>query len=129
MKDTRRLRVSHLQPHRRVGLHDMAHILHQLAHCAADFLRANADVQATAAATELRRITDEIARAGGTPLAVAKDGRLLGAIFLKDVVKAGIRQSDAAPLAIIEFVDRDVSAKGQDSGPVMVDDEDDQLAA
>lgn len=45
------------------------------------------------------------------------------------VVKAGIRQSDAAPLAIIEFVDRDVSAKGQDSGPVMVDDEDDQLAA
>jgi large subunit ribosomal protein L17 len=45
------------------------------------------------------------------------------------VVKAGIRQSDAAPMAIIEFVDRDVSAKGQDSGPVLVDDEDDQLAA
>ena len=44
------------------------------------------------------------------------------------VVKAGIRQSDAAPIAIIEFVDRDVSAKGQDSGPVMTD-EDDQLAA
>ena len=33
------------------------------------------------------------------------------------VVKAGIRASDAAPMAIIEFVDRDVSAKGQDSGP------------
>ena len=46
----------------------------------------------TAAATELRRITDEIARAGGTPLAVAQDGRLLGAIALKDVVKAGIRE-------------------------------------
>jgi large subunit ribosomal protein L17 len=45
------------------------------------------------------------------------------------VVKAGIRQSDAAPMAIIEFVDRDVSAKGQDSGPVTTDDEDDQLAA
>jgi large subunit ribosomal protein L17 len=45
------------------------------------------------------------------------------------VIKAGIRQSDAAPMAIIEFVDRDVSAKGQDSGPVMIDDEDDQLAA
>jgi large subunit ribosomal protein L17 len=45
------------------------------------------------------------------------------------VVKAGIRMSDAAQMAIIEFVDRDVSAKGQDSGPVMVDDEDDQLAA
>jgi large subunit ribosomal protein L17 len=45
------------------------------------------------------------------------------------VVKAGIRQSDAAPMAIIEFVDRDVTAKGQDSGPVLSDDEDDQLAA
>ncbi|AXJ95502.1 MULTISPECIES: potassium-transporting ATPase subunit KdpB [unclassified Sphingomonas] len=55
-------------------------------------LRANAGSGETAAATELRRITDEIARAGGTPLAVAKDGRLLGAIFLKDVVKAGIRE-------------------------------------
>ena len=55
-------------------------------------LRANPGSDETAAATELRRITDEIARAGGTPLAVAKDGRLLGAIFLKDVVKAGIRE-------------------------------------
>jgi len=34
------------------------------------------------------------------------------------VIKAGIRASDAAAMAIIEFVDRDVSAKGQDSGPV-----------
>ncbi|MFL6770706.1 MAG: 50S ribosomal protein L17 [Sphingomicrobium sp.] len=39
------------------------------------------------------------------------------------VVKAGIRASDAAQIAIIEFVDRDVSAKGQDSGPVMVDED------
>ncbi|WP_114227011.1 MULTISPECIES: 50S ribosomal protein L17 [Sphingomonas] len=45
------------------------------------------------------------------------------------VVKAGSRFSDAAPMAIIEFVDRDVSAKGQDSGPVMIDDEDEQQAA
>jgi len=35
------------------------------------------------------------------------------------IIKAGIRASDAAPIAVIEFVDRDVSAKGQDSGPVM----------
>ena len=34
------------------------------------------------------------------------------------IVKAGIRASDAAPIAIIELVDRDVAAKGQDSGPV-----------
>ena len=38
------------------------------------------------------------------------------------VIKAGIRASDAAPIAVIEFVDRDVSAKGQDSGPVMTED-------
>lgn len=40
------------------------------------------------------------------------------------VVKAGIRKSDAAPIAIIEFVDRDVDAKGQDSGPVDMVEED-----
>ena len=39
------------------------------------------------------------------------------------VIKAGIRASDAAPIAVIEFVDRDESAKGQDSGPVMTEDE------
>ena len=39
------------------------------------------------------------------------------------IVKAGIRMSDAAPISIIEFVDRDVTAKGQDSGPVMTDEE------
>jgi len=55
-------------------------------------LKANPGSGQTSAATELRRITDEIARAGGTPLAVAKNGQLLGAIFLKDVVKAGIRE-------------------------------------
>jgi large subunit ribosomal protein L17 len=37
------------------------------------------------------------------------------------VIKAGIRASDAAPMAIIEFVDRDVDAKGKDSGPVMTE--------
>ena len=39
------------------------------------------------------------------------------------IIKAGIRASDAAPIAIIEFVDRDVDAKGQDSGPVLSDEE------
>ncbi|CCW20110.1 LSU ribosomal protein L17p [Sphingobium indicum BiD32] len=45
------------------------------------------------------------------------------------VIKAGIRASDAAPIAIIELVDRDVSAKGQDSGPVQSADEDEYEAA
>ncbi len=39
------------------------------------------------------------------------------------VIKAGIRASDAAPMAVIELVDRDVSAKGQDSGPVFTADD------
>jgi large subunit ribosomal protein L17 len=38
------------------------------------------------------------------------------------VIKAGIRASDAAPMAVIELVDRDTDAKGQDSGPVFSDD-------
>ena len=33
------------------------------------------------------------------------------------VLKAGYRQGDNAPMAVIEFVDRDVDARGQDSGP------------
>ena len=41
------------------------------------------------------------------------------------VLKAGFRYGDAAPLAFIELVDRDVAAKGLDSGPVQVMDEDD----
>src|ERR1700744_6471499 len=41
---------------------------------------------------ELQAISDEIAKAGGTPLAVAKDGRLLGVIQLTDIVKGGIRE-------------------------------------
>ncbi len=45
------------------------------------------------------------------------------------IIKAGIRASDAAPIAIIELVDRDVSAKGQDSGPVQSADEDQFEAA
>src|ERR1700733_7250184 len=36
------------------------------------------------------------------------------------VMKAGFRYGDSAPVAVIEFVDRDVEAKGLDSGPVQV---------
>ena len=44
------------------------------------------------------------------------------------IIKAGIRASDASPMAIIEFVDRDTSAKGQDSGPVQSDEDFDEAA-
>lgn len=41
---------------------------------------------------ELEAIANEIAKIGGTPLAVVRDGRLLGVIHLKDIVKGGIRE-------------------------------------
>ncbi|WP_316201195.1 MULTISPECIES: potassium-transporting ATPase subunit KdpB [unclassified Bradyrhizobium] len=41
---------------------------------------------------EIRAISDDIAKSGGTPLAVARDGRLLGVVQLKDIVKGGIRE-------------------------------------
>ncbi|HSR75249.1 MAG TPA: potassium-transporting ATPase subunit KdpB [Xanthobacteraceae bacterium] len=44
------------------------------------------------AVREINAIADAIAKSGGTPLAVAKDGRLLGVIHLKDIVKGGIRE-------------------------------------
>jgi potassium-transporting ATPase ATP-binding subunit len=44
------------------------------------------------AAREVQAIADAIAKSGGTPLAVAKDGRLLGVVHLKDIVKGGIRE-------------------------------------
>jgi K+-transporting ATPase ATPase B chain len=44
------------------------------------------------AVREAQAIAETIAKSGGTPLAVAKDGRLLGIVQLKDVVKGGIRE-------------------------------------
>ena len=41
---------------------------------------------------ELEAISNEISKTGGTPLAVAKDGRLLGVIHLKDIIKGSIRE-------------------------------------
>jgi potassium-transporting ATPase ATP-binding subunit len=41
---------------------------------------------------EINAIAESISKSGGTPLAVAKDGRLLGIVHLKDIVKGGIRE-------------------------------------
>jgi large subunit ribosomal protein L17 len=45
------------------------------------------------------------------------------------IIKAGYRASDAAPMAVIELVDRDEEAKGQDSGPVDMDEDFEDAAA
>ncbi len=44
------------------------------------------------------------------------------------IIKAGYRGSDASPMAVIELIDRDTSAKGLDSGPVMGDEDMDEAA-
>jgi K+-transporting ATPase ATPase B chain len=41
---------------------------------------------------EVNALAETIAKSGGTPLAVAKDGSLLGVVHLKDIVKGGIRE-------------------------------------
>jgi large subunit ribosomal protein L17 len=45
------------------------------------------------------------------------------------IMKAGFRYGDNAPRAVIEFVDRDVDAKGQDSGPVQTQETGEAAAA
>jgi K+-transporting ATPase ATPase B chain len=49
-----------------------------------------------AQAAETKILSDRIAKSGGTPLAVAKDDKLLGVIHLKDIVKGGIRERFAS---------------------------------
>jgi large subunit ribosomal protein L17 len=67
--------------------------------------------------TQLRKLFDVLApRYEGRPGGYAR------------IVKAGLRASDASPMAIIELVDRDVAAKGQDSGPVQGGEEYDEAA-
>src|SRR5262249_13073728 len=43
-------------------------------------------------AREIQSIADEVSKSGGTPLAVASDGRLLGLVELQDIVQGGIRE-------------------------------------
>ena len=45
------------------------------------------------------------------------------------ILKAGFRYGDAASMAVIELVDRDPDAKGQDSGPVQIEADEDEAAA
>ncbi len=95
-------------------------------------------------AKELRRVADKLVTLGKRgdlharrqALSVIKDRVLVEKLFstlseryadrpggYTRVLKAGFRYGDSAPMAIIELVDRDEDAKGQDSGPVQVDED------
>jgi K+-transporting ATPase ATPase B chain len=54
--------------------------------------RAAIAIASLSAPRELTEVVERISKSGGTPLAVAKDARLLGVIHLKDIVKGGIRE-------------------------------------
>ncbi|RVD28978.1 potassium-transporting ATPase subunit KdpB [Mesorhizobium sp. M4B.F.Ca.ET.017.02.2.1] len=63
-----------------------------LAHVNQSPVAANATRPSTETIRDLQAIADEVAKSGGTPLAVERDGRLLGIVHLKDIVKGGIRE-------------------------------------
>jgi K+-transporting ATPase ATPase B chain len=63
---------------------------------AVDAVLAIAGGSSTPTAKEINVLAERVAKSGGTPLAVARDGRLLGIIHLKDIVKGGIRERFAA---------------------------------
>lgn len=63
-----------------------------LAHVSQSTVAAHATRPGSDTVRDLQAIADEIAKSGGTPLAVERDGRLLGVVHLKDIVKGGIRE-------------------------------------
>lgn len=101
-------------------------------------------------AKDLRRVVDRLITLGKRgdlharrqALAVLRDTGLTGKLFgplaeryadrpggYTRVLKAGFRYGDAAPMAIIELVDRDPTAKGQDSGQTEEEGEEAESAA
>ena len=59
---------------------------------AADAITAYIQEQSNSVPSELKTIADSIARSGGTPLVVARNGEALGVVHLKDIVKGGIKE-------------------------------------
>jgi len=129
--------MRHRVAHRKLG-RTAAHRTAMLRNMAASLIKNEQITTTLAKARELRPYTERLvtlAKRGGLSnrrLAHARlmDDAQLAKLFdviapryaerqggYTRVIKAGIRQSDAAPMAVIEFIDRDVSAKGQDSGP------------
>ena len=69
---------------------------HEIRKGAADAVCAYVESYGGVYSDECRRAVEEISRAGGTPLLVARDHAILGVVYLKDVVKQGIRENFAS---------------------------------
>ena len=130
--------MRHGKVHRKLGRHS-AHRTAMFANMAAALIKHEQVVTTLPKAKELRPIVEKLvtlAKKGGLAarrqaISEMRDVPMVKKLFdvigprYKDrkggytrVLKAGFRYGDSAPVAVIEFVDRDVDAKGLDSGPV-----------
>ena len=135
--------MRHGKAHRKLG-RTTAHRTAMFANMAASLIKHEQIVTTLPKAKELRPVVEKLitlAKRGDLharrqAAAKLRDDKVVAKLFsvlgprYKDraggytrIVKAGFRYGDAAPMAVIELVDRDTSAKGQDSGPVEVADE------
>src|SRR6187402_728221 len=97
--------------HRKLG-RTTSHRTAMFANMAASLIKHEQIVTTLPKAKELRPFVEKL-------VTLAKKGDLHNRrLAISRVLKAGFRYGDNAPMAVVEFVDRDVSAKGKDSGPV-----------
>ena len=141
--------MRHGKVYRKLGRHS-SHRMAMLANMAASLIKHEQIVTTLPKAKELRPIVEKLITLGKRgdlharrqAIAQMRDETQVKKLFdvlgprYKDrnggyirILKAGFRFGDNAPQAVIEFVDRDVDAKGQDSGPVQARQEDDAEAA
>jgi large subunit ribosomal protein L17 len=129
--------MRHGVAHRKLG-RSQAHRQAMFANMSASLIKHEQIVTTLPKAKELRPIVEKLVtlakrgdlHARRQAIAQIRDVQQVGKLFATlgpryqgrnggytRVLKAGFRYGDNAPMAVIEFVDRDVSAKGQDSGP------------
>ena len=130
--------MRHGKVHRKLGRHS-AHRTSMFANMAAALIKHEQIVTTLPKAKELRPIVEKLVTLGKKgdlharrqAISHVRDVTQVGKLFETigpryadrnggyiRIMKAGFRHGDNAPMAVIEFVDRDVDAKGLDSGPV-----------
>ena len=130
--------MRHGKVHRKLGRHS-AHRTALLANMAAALIKHEQIVTTLPKAKELRPVVEKLvtlAKKGGLAarrqaISEMRDVKMVKKLFeviaprykeraggYTRIMKAGFRHGDNAAVAVIEFVDRDVEAKGKDSGPV-----------
>ena len=130
--------MRHGKAHRKLG-RTTAHRTAMFANMSASLIKHEQIVTTLPKAKDLRPVVEKLVTLGKRgdlharrqAIAQIQDVKLVAKLFdvlgpryknrnggYTRVLKAGFRYGDNAPMAVIEFVDRDVNARGQDSGPV-----------